>query len=98
MRSLSNPKQKIQKNRDDSRDSDDRLQDLPEWLEEFTDNLEDHRIACTRTHLSGLRFGTFYASGIKIKEALYLCSLPKRPNLRTLLANHDDNGSLQTTY
>ena len=27
--------------RDDSRDSGDCLRDLPEWLEEFTDNLED---------------------------------------------------------
>ena len=26
---------------DDSRDSDDRLRNLPEWLEEFTDSLED---------------------------------------------------------
>ena len=29
------------KKRDGNRDSDDRLRDLPEWLEEFTDNLED---------------------------------------------------------
>ena len=28
------------KKRDDNRDSDGRLRDLPEWLEEFTDNLE----------------------------------------------------------
>ena len=28
------------KKRDNSRDADDRLRDLPEWLEEFTDNLE----------------------------------------------------------
>ena len=27
--------------KNDDRDSDDRLQDPPEWLEEFTDNLED---------------------------------------------------------
>ena len=27
--------------KDDNRDSDGRLRDLPEWLEEFTDNLED---------------------------------------------------------
>ena len=31
-------------NRDDSRDSDDRLRDLPEWLEEFSDNLEDTEV------------------------------------------------------
>ena len=34
-----NPKQRDEK-RDDNRDSDDRLRHLPEWLEEFTDNLE----------------------------------------------------------
>ena len=32
------------KKRDDSRDADDRLRDLPEWLEEFTDNLEDTEV------------------------------------------------------
>ena len=30
--------------RDDSRDSDDRFRDLPEWLKEFADNLEDAEI------------------------------------------------------
>ena len=52
-----------------------------------------HRSACTRTHFSGLRFGTSYESGIKIKEA----SLPKRPKLRSLPANQNDKGSLQKT-
>ena len=28
----------------DNRDSDDRLRDLPEWLEKFTDNLEDTEV------------------------------------------------------
>ena len=38
-----NPKKKqnTKKKGDDSRDSDDRLRDLLEWLEEFTHNLED---------------------------------------------------------
>ena len=36
--------------RDGNRDSDDRLRDLPEWLEEFTDNLEDTKVpACANT-------------------------------------------------
>ena len=38
---LKKPKNNIKKKMDDSRDSDDRLRDLPEWLEGFTDNLED---------------------------------------------------------
>ena len=32
------------KKRDDRRDSDDRLRDLPEWLEECTDSLEDTEV------------------------------------------------------
>ena len=58
------PQNPEQKKRDGSRDSYDRFRDLPEWLEAFTDNLED-------TEFSGLRFGTTYESGIKIKEAQY---------------------------
>ena len=30
--------------RENNRDSDDRFRDLPEWLEEFTDNLEDAEV------------------------------------------------------
>ena len=43
------------KKRDESRDSSDRLQDLPEWLEEFTDNLEDTELLATAhsSHESG---------------------------------------------
>ena len=53
----SHPKtQNKNKKKDDSRDSDERLRDLPEWLEELTDNLEDTN-AGTRTNFSGLRFG-----------------------------------------
>ena len=32
------------KKRDGNRDSDDRLRDLPEWLEEFADNLQDTEV------------------------------------------------------
>ena len=38
-----------------------------------------YRSACNRTHFSGLRFGTSCESGMKIKDAQYLYSLPKRP-------------------
>ena len=66
------------KNRDGNRDADDRLRDLHELLEEFTES-RGQRSARTRTHFSGLRFGTSFESGIKIKEAQYLYSLPERP-------------------
>ena len=36
--------QKPNKKRDGNRDSDDRLRDLPQWWEEFTDNLEDTEV------------------------------------------------------
>ena len=37
-------KQNKYKKRDGSRDADDRLRDLPGWLDEFTDNLEDTEV------------------------------------------------------
>ena len=88
--------QKQNKKRDGNRDSDDRLRDLPEWFEEFTDR--GRSTACTRTNFSGLRFGTSCESGIKIKEAQYSYSLPRRPKLRSLFANQNDKGSLQKTH
>ena len=84
------------KKRDDNRDSDDRLRDLP-WMVGGVNRIWRTQ-KCTRTHFSGLRFGTSYESGIKIKEALYLYSLPKRPKWRSLHANQHDKGSLQKTH
>ena len=55
------------------------------------------RSACSRTHFSGLRFGTSCKSGIKMQEAQYFQSNPTRPKLRSLLANQNDKGSLQKT-
>ena len=67
-------------------------------MEEFVDNSEWPRSACTSTHFSALTFGTSCESSIKIKETSYLYSLPKRLKLRSLLANPDDQGSLQKTH
>ena len=63
-------------------------------LEDFTDNAS----ACTRTRFSGPRFGTSHESDIKIKEAQYFFSVPKRPKLRHMLENQNDKGSLQKTH
>ena len=41
-------------------------------------------------HFSGLRFGTSYDSGNKIKEAQHWDSLPERPKLRRLLENQNN--------
>ena len=40
----------IKKKSDDNRDSDDPLQVLPEWLEEFIDNLEDTEVPAHISH------------------------------------------------
>ena len=60
-------------NNNQKRDNDgawrDRLRDLPEWLEVFTENLEGYRSVCARTNFSWPRFGTAYKSGIQ--EAQY---------------------------
>ena len=39
------------KYRDNNRDSDDRLRDLREWLEEFTENLQDTDVPAPHTFL-----------------------------------------------
>ena len=55
-------------------------------------------IACTRTQFSENRLGTSCRSGDKIKESKYLFSLSERPQLRRLLANQNNKGSLQKTH
>ena len=75
---------KLPKKRDDNRTSANRLRDLPEWLEEIRDNLDDAEVPASAYISHTLRSGTSYESGIK--EAQYLYSLLKRPKLRYLLA------------
>ena len=59
------------KKRDTTRASDDRLRDLPEWLEEFTEKSRRCRSACTRKHFSGLRFGTSYNRSTEEAQCLH---------------------------
>ena len=68
--------------KDHNRDAEERLRDIPQLLEEFTDNLEDTDVR-SRTHLSGLRFGNPQESGTKLKDAQYFHSLPERPKIAT---------------
>ena len=75
--------------RDGNRDSDDRLRDLPEWLEEFADNLED-----TEVHAPAALRKWHQNQGSTV---CFLTS-QKRPKLRSLLANQNDKGSLQKTH
>ena len=88
-----NPKQ-IEKN-NDNRDSDDLLRNLPEWLEEFTDNLEDSEILVPAHISQDSDTERPTKVVIKIKEAQYLYPLLKRPKLRRMQENQDYESSLQ---
>ena len=82
------------KQRNGSGISDDRLRDLPEWLEEFTESRKQGN-ACARTRFSGLRVsGRPSNSGIKVKDAWFFYSLPKRPKLRSMQKDQNYEGSL----
>ena len=87
---------KINKKRDDKRDSDDRLRDPP-GLEEFTDDLEDTELLAP-AHISQDSDSERPTKVVfKIKDAQYLYSLRIRPKVRSLLANQNDKGSLLKT-
>ena len=86
------------KKKNDNRDSDDRLQDPPEWLEEFTDNLEDTEMPVP-AHISqdsDSERPTRVVS--KSRKHRIFTHFPKRPKLRSMLANQNYKGSLQTTH
>ena len=76
----------------------DRLRDLPGWLEEFTDNLEDTGtpVLADVPQDSESERPTKVVSKFWKHSIRY--SLPKRPKLRSMLANQDDKGSLQKTH
>ena len=73
VRSPENPQQK--KERIDKTNSDDPLADLPEWLEEFRENLVHTELPAS-AHSSR----TSYESCNEIKDAQFLYSLPKNRN------------------
>ena len=64
-----------------------RLRDLPEWLEDFTDNLMDTELLAPA-----------HSSRESDVEHPVEVALPKRPKLRSLLANQNDKGFLQKTH
>ena len=69
------------------------MRDLPEQLEEFTDNLEDAEVPALAN--------TSYDSEGPTKVATrnqYLYSRPGRPKLRNLQANQDYEGALQEAH
>ena len=81
--------------KDDKKDADDPLADLPFWLQGFHRQSRGHRIACTREHSSRLRFGTSYESGDKIEEAQhFVLTSRKIKKLRCLLENQNNKKPL----
>ena len=84
--------------RSDKKDENDWLADVPFWFEVFMENLKPTESACTRTHFSGLIFGTSCESGKEIEDAQHLHSLPERPKLRRLLENQNNKSVLQETH
>ena len=76
-----------------NRDSDDRQRDLPKWLKEFTDNLEDTGMPVP-AHISRDSDSERPTKVTSKKQSIYT-RFPKGPKLRSMHANQDDKGSLQ---
>ena len=85
--------QKQNINKDNQQAAGNRLRDLPEWLEEFTDNLGDAEVPAS-AHIShdSDRFGTTCESGIQ--EAQYFHSLPEGSKLRSMQEDQNYKGYL----
>ena len=86
------------KKRDDRKNSDGSLADLPEWLEEFTENLEESELPADAytSHDSDLERPTKLET--KSRKHIIYTHVPKVKKLRSLLANQNDKGSLQKTH
>ena len=73
-----------------------RLRDLPEWLEEFTDNLEDAEMPAPAhiSHDTDSERPTTVAS----RKHRFFTQSPERRKLRHLHANQNNRSSLQETH
>ena len=70
--------------------------DLPDWLQEFQENLVDVSVPERFLFFSWITFRAASNSGIGYAQ--YFCSLPEGPKLRYLLENQDYIGFLQKTH
>ena len=98
VRITSSKTQNRNEKRDGNRNSDDRVRELPEWLEEFTDNLEDTEVHAP-AHISqdsDSERPTKVLSTSR-KHSIHT-HFPQWSKLRSLLANKNDKGSLQKTH
>ena len=89
--------QKQNQKRNGSRDSDDRLRDLPDWLEEFTDYLEDKETPVPAHVSQDSDSERPTKVGSKSRKHQIVYSLSKRPKLRSMLENQNYEGSSQKT-
>ena len=90
-------KKKEKKN--DTQDSDDRLRDLSEWLEEFTDNLEDSEIPVSAHIFSGPRFETSCESWHQHQRStVFILTSPKDQNSKECLRTTMTTAPLQKTH
>ena len=75
------------------------MRDVPEWLEDFTENLEDERVLASRgTPASTSRESDSEPKKSSIEEAQFFHSLPERPKLRSVQENQEYKGSMQDTH
>ena len=84
------------KKRDDNRDSDDRLQDLLEWVEDFAENLEDTEVLAP-AHISHDSDSERPAKVTPRKHSIKI-HFPEDGNCEVCLRITMTKGSLQKTY
>ena len=82
-------------------DTDDRLQGVPEWLEDFTENLEEPEIPVP-AHISKEDSDSERPTNVVGKSKLTKHSIcthfPKRPKLRRMFEDQNYKDPLQTRH
>ena len=89
---------KPMKNKEYTRNAGDRLRDLPEWLEPFTDNLEDAETLAPAQDSQDSDSGRTTKVTERSRKHNICYSLLKMPSLRRLLENPNHKGPLQKAH
>ena len=91
----SHPKtQNKNKKRDGNRDSDERLRDLPEWLEEFTDDLEDTELHAPARISQDSDLERSYECGIKNQGSTVFIPNPQKTDIAKSVRGPELQGPL----
>ena len=88
----------LKKNGDDEDVQGNLSHDLPEWLEEFRQNLVDESVPEHRDSSSSSHGLPSVPRGSGIGQAPHFYSLPEGPKLRCLLENQNNKGFVQKTH